>query len=176
MYLTLHCLIQSYIIQNKWLYMIFKILYRISLCLFYQPLCSHNSYCYKLYFTINFFSCFFFKFYFIFKLYIILLVLPNIKMNPPQVYMCSPSWTLLPPPSPYKWNHSVVSDSLQPHGLQPTRLLCPWDSPGKNTGVGCHFLKLSECEGEKYSIFIFKNINPQSSKWSKVFSVPKRVH
>ena len=38
----------------------------------------------------------FFKFYFIFKLYNIVLVLPNIKMNPPQVYMCSPSWTLLP--------------------------------------------------------------------------------
>ena len=33
----------------------------------------------------------FFKFYFIFKLYITVLVLPNIKMNPPQVYMCSPS-------------------------------------------------------------------------------------
>ena len=47
------------------------------------------------------FVCLFFKFYFIFKLYIIVLVLPNIKMNPPQVYMCSPSWTLLPPPSPY---------------------------------------------------------------------------
>ena len=47
----------------------------------------------------NFFF-FFFKFYFIFKLYIIVLVSPNIKMNPPQVYMCSPSWTLLPPPSP----------------------------------------------------------------------------
>ena len=31
-------------------------------------------------------------------------------------------------------------DSLQPHRRQPTRLLCPWDSPGKNTGVGCHFL------------------------------------
>ena len=44
--------------------------------------------------------CFFF-FNFIFKLYIIVLVLPNIKMNPLQVYMCSPSWTLLPPPSPY---------------------------------------------------------------------------
>ena len=28
---------------------------------------------------------------------------------------------------------------LQPHGLQPTRLLCPWDFPGKNTGVGSHF-------------------------------------
>ena len=35
---------------------------------------------------------------------------------------------------------SVVSDSLQPRGLQPTRLLHPWDSPGKNTGVGCHLL------------------------------------
>ena len=33
-----------------------------------------------------------------------------------------------------------MSDSLQPHGQQPTRLLCPWDFPGKNTGVGCHFL------------------------------------
>ena len=30
--------------------------------------------------------------------------------------------------------------TLWPHGLQPTRLFCPWDSPGKNTGVGCHFL------------------------------------
>ena len=38
----------------------------------------------------DFFS-FFFKFYFVFKLYIIVLVLPNIKMNSPQVYMCSPS-------------------------------------------------------------------------------------
>ena len=33
---------------------------------------------------------------------------------------------------------SVVSDSVHPFGLQPARLLCPWDSPGKNTGVGCH--------------------------------------
>ena len=48
-----------------------------------------------------FFFSFFFKFYFIFKLYIIVLVLQNIKMNLPQVYMCSPSWTLLRPPSPY---------------------------------------------------------------------------
>ena len=29
---------------------------------------------------------------------------------------------------------------LPPHGLKPARLLCPWDFPGKNTGVGCHFL------------------------------------
>ena len=35
---------------------------------------------------------------------------------------------------------SVVSDSVRPHRRQPTRLRRPWDSPGKNTGVGCHFL------------------------------------
>ena len=35
---------------------------------------------------------------------------------------------------------SVTSNSLQPHGLQPTRLLCSWDFLDKNTGVGCHFL------------------------------------
>ena len=40
----------------------------------------------------------------------------------------------------WKWSHSVVSDSLQPHGLQPTRLLCPWDFLGKSTGMGCHCL------------------------------------
>ena len=36
--------------------------------------------------------------------------------------------------------NSVASDSLGPHGLQPTRLLRPWGSPGKSTGVGCHCL------------------------------------
>ena len=35
---------------------------------------------------------------------------------------------------------SVVSDSVRPHRQQPTRLPRPWDFPGKNTGVGCHFL------------------------------------
>ena len=37
-------------------------------------------------------------------------------------------------------SHSVVSDSLTPHGLYLARLLCSWDFPGKNTGVGCQFL------------------------------------
>ena len=37
-------------------------------------------------------------------------------------------------------SHSVMSDSVRPHRRQPTRLHPPWDSPGKNTGVGCHFL------------------------------------
>ena len=51
-------------------------------------------------------------------------------------------WSGLPFPSPmhesekWKWSGSAVSDSLQPHGLQPTRLLHPWDFPGKSTGVG----------------------------------------
>ena len=55
-------------------------------------------------------------------------------------------WSGLPFPSPMheseKWNGScsVVSDSSQHHGLQPTRLLRPWDFPGKSTGVGCHCL------------------------------------
>ena len=55
-------------------------------------------------------------------------------------------WSGLPFPSPMheseKWNssHSVVPDSWRPHGLQPTRLLRPWDFPGKSTGVGCHCL------------------------------------
>ena len=35
---------------------------------------------------------------------------------------------------------SLQSDSVQPHRWQSTRLPCPWDSPGKKTGVGCHFL------------------------------------
>jgi len=35
---------------------------------------------------------------------------------------------------------SVASDSVRPHRRQPTRLSRPWDSPGKNTGAGCHFL------------------------------------
>ena len=36
-------------------------------------------------------------------------------------------------------SHSVIPNSLQPHRLYPTRLLCPWNSPGKNTGVGLPF-------------------------------------
>ena len=45
-----------------------------------------------------------------------------------------------------------MSDSGQPHRRQPTRLLHPWDSPGKNTGVGCHFL--------------FHRVSYQPLKWS----------
>ena len=38
------------------------------------------------------------------------------------------------------FSRSVVSHSLRPHGVQSSRLLCPWDFPGKNTGVDCPFL------------------------------------
>ena len=45
----------------------------------------------------------------------------------------------------WKWNRSVMSDPQRPHGLQPSRLFCPWDFPGKSTGVGCHCLLLLKC-------------------------------
>ena len=57
-------------------------------------------------------------------------------------------WSGLPFPSPmdesenWKWSRSVVSNPQRPHGLQPSRLLHPWDFPGKSTGVGCHCLLL----------------------------------
>ena len=41
---------------------------------------------------------------------------------------------------PFMLSHSGMSDSLWPPGLYPAKLLCSWDSPSKNTGVGCHFL------------------------------------
>ena len=48
---------------------------------------------------------------------------------------------------------SVMSDSLPPHGLYPTRLLCPWNFPGKHTGVGCYFLP--------QGIFLTRGSNPR---------------
>ena len=43
-------------------------------------------------------------------------------------------------------SHPAVSNFLRPHGLQPTRLLCPWDFPGKSTGVGyyCQFSSVAQ--------------------------------
>ena len=37
-------------------------------------------------------------------------------------------------------SNPFVANSLQPHGLEPARLLCAWNFSGKNTGMGCHFL------------------------------------
>ena len=50
--------------------------------------------------------------------------------------------------------------TYRPQGLQPTRLLCPWDSPCKNIGVGCHFLlqcMLESSEVIKYQLNIEGN-------------------
>ena len=66
------------------------------------------------------------------------------KAPPPLGFSRQEHWSGLPFPSPmyesekWKWSCSVVSDSSWPHGLQPTRLLHPWDFPGKSTGVWCH--------------------------------------
>ena len=55
-------------------------------------------------------------------------------------------WVAISFSNAWKWKVKgkslIVSDSQQPHGLQPTRLLCPRDLPGKSTGVGCHCLLL----------------------------------
>ena len=65
-------------------------------------------------------------------------------------------WSELPFPSPmnesekWKWSRSVTSDSQRPHGLQPTRLLHPWDFLGKSTGVNCHHLLWMAIESEGF--------------------------
>ena len=53
------------------------------------------------------------------------------------------------------WVTSVVSISVWPHRRQPTRLPCPWDFPSKITGVGCHFLLLTQ-----RGIFLIQRLNP----------------
>ena len=57
---------------------------------------------------------------------------------------------------------SVMFDSVRPHGLQPTRLLRPWDFPGNNTGVGCHCLLPSYVPG---ICFISENVHHLSDIW-----------
>ena len=64
----------------------------------------------------------------------------------------------MPESEKWKGSRSVVSNSQRPHGLQPTRLLRPWDSPGKSTGAGCHCL----CIGLAKKLFhkmVQKNLN-----------------
>ena len=63
----------------------------------------------------------------------------SLSHNKVSCFVMSITWPL-PAFSSVQFSRSVVSDSVRPHGWQPTRLPRPWDSPGKNTGVGCHFL------------------------------------
>ena len=58
-----------------------------------------------------------------------------------------------------------MSDSVRPHRQQPTRLLCPWDSPGKSSGVGCHFLLVQHSKLAMHiqTSTLFKILFPQRS-------------
>ena len=62
-------------------------------------------------------------------------------------------WSALPFPSPmhesekWKWSCSVMSNPRRPHGLQPSRLLHPWDFPGRSTRMGCHWLLRNKWTG-----------------------------
>ena len=89
------------------------------------------------------------KFYFIFKVYNIVLVLPNIEMNPPQVYMCSPSWTLLPPLLPFlnpAWTSGssrfTYCWSLAWRILSITWLACEWVQLCSSLSILWHCLSL----------------------------------
>ena len=61
-----------------------------------------------------------------------------------------------------------MSDSVRPHRRQPTRLPRPWDSPGKNTGVGCHFLL--QCM--KVKVKLFSRIRLLVTPWTAAYQAP----
>ena len=76
-------------------------------------------------------------------------------------------WVAISFSNAWKWSRSVVSYSLGPHGLQPTRLLCPWDFPGKSAGVGCHCLSKTNISQPKTLFLSLQNsfvISKLSSK------------
>ena len=64
----------------------------------------------------------------------------------------------------------VVSDSVRPHRRQPTRLLRPWDSPGKNTGVGCHFLL--HCRKVKIESEVTQLCPTLATPWTAAYQAP----
>ena len=65
---------------------------------------------------------------------------------------------------------SVVSDSVWPHRQHPTRLPHPWDSPGKNTGVGCHFLL--QCMKVKSESEVAQSCPTLATPWTAAFQAP----
>ena len=70
-------------------------------------------------------------------------------------------------PFKWKWSRSVMSDSFWPHGLWPTRLLHPWDFPGKSTGVGCHCL-LQDSHSVQFSLSVVSNsLRPHESQHAR---------
>ena len=63
-----------------------------------------------------------------------------------------------------------MSDSVRPHRRQPNRLPRPWDSPGKNTGVGCHFLL--QCVKVKSESEVISRVRPSATPWTAAFQSP----
>ena len=63
-----------------------------------------------------------------------------------------------------------MSDSVGHHRQQPTRLPHPWDSPGKNTGVGCHFLL--QCKKVKVKVKSLSHVQPSATPWTEAFQAP----
>ena len=63
-----------------------------------------------------------------------------------------------------------MSNSVQPHRRQPTRLPHPWDSPGKNTGVGCHFLL--QCMKVKSESEVAQSCLTLRDPWTAAFQAP----
>ena len=59
------------------------------------------------------------------------------------------------------------------HGLWPTRLLCPWDSPGKNTGVGCHFLLQRIFPTQEWNPYLLRLLHWQAD--SSTAEPPRKV-
>ena len=62
------------------------------------------------------------------------------------------------------------SDSVRPQRWQPTRLPCPWDSPGKNTGVGCHFLL--QCMKVKSESEVAQSCPTLTTPWTAAYQAP----
>ena len=60
-----------------------------------------------------------------------------------------------------------MSDSVRPHRRKPTRLPCPWDSPGKNTGVGCHFLL--QCMKGKVKVKSLSRVRLLATPWTAAY-------
>ena len=65
---------------------------------------------------------------------------------------------------------AVMSNSVRPHRRQPTRLPHPWDSPGKNTGVGCHFLL--HCMKVKVKVKSLSCVQLFVTPWTSAYQAP----
>ena len=93
------------------------------------------------------------------------------------------SFTRFENPSVINWfaiGHSLLGDAaakslqscptVRPHRWQPTRLPCPWDSPGKNTGVGCHFLL--QCMKVKSEREVAQSCPTLATPWTAAYQTP----